>query len=301
MFTKAHLEQHNLISKKTSAVYDPGFTAALKQIPWVQWLEKSPPFDCRQEYLEKIHIWIHSTKLNKITGLERFSQQDLTVGTTQAFDEFYLRHSQRRLRFFRGEYAYHRRVGRTWRFLEDEALHADDAIIISWPFCSTGKKHEGMNAILDEALKLKLPVLIDSAYFGTCHGLDFDYRHPAIELVCFSLTKGLGLGDMRSGVRYSNYQDDFPIRQQNLFNHTILTDAKIGLYMMENFSPDFIALKYREAQASACLEAGIQSTPCMHLALGVDSQWEDYTIDDKYRRIGIRELVKAHFKTLRAT
>lgn len=296
MLTKELLESQNLVGKKTNAVFDPAFTKALKQVPWAEWLEKSPPFDCRKEYLQTLHEWIQASRLNSVRGLERFSERDLTIGTTQSFDEFYYRYADRRLRFFRGEYAYHRRIVKTWSFLEDAPLSDRDYLIISWPFCSTGAKHPRMDEILHQARQLRIPVLIDGAYFGTCQGLDFDFAHPAIEAVCFSISKSLGLGDIRSGIRYSFYTDDLPIRQQNRFNHTILADAKIGLYMMEKFSADYIPMQYREAQESVCREARLSPTPCMHLALGEESIWSDYKIDETYNRVGIRELVKARKK-----
>jgi hypothetical protein len=293
MLSQTHLEKNKLISTKTAAVYDPDFTKALAALPWAEWMRHSPPFDCRKEYLITIDRWIHSSQLNSMTGLQRLSERDLINGTTQAFDEFYFKYPTRRLRFFRGEYAYHRRIARSWAFLEDQPLRANDFVIVSWPFCSTGAKHPGLSALLDEALTQKTPVMIDAAYFGTCRGLEFDFSHPAIEAVCFSLTKGLGLGDLRSGIRYSNYQDQDPVRQQNLYNHTVLGAARIGLHMMERFSPDHIPEKYRNWQKDVCHEAGLTPTPCMHLALGKDPEWNQYRVDEMYNRVGIRELLKA--------
>lgn len=297
MLSRPHLEELKLIDRRTPSLYDPEFTKALAALPWADWLSKSPPFDCREEYLSTIDAWIHRTRLNSVMGLERFSERDLINGTTQGFDEHYFRYADRRLRFFRGEYAYHRRIVPDWAFLEDEALKENDTVIVSWPFCSTGAEHPSMRAMLDEALRLKVPVLVDAAYFGTCHGLAFDFSHPAIEAVCFSLSKGIGLGNIRSGIRYSFYKDDLPIRQQNRFNHTVLSAAKIGLHMMAAFGPDFLPEKYREIQAEVCKDAGLTPTPCMHLALG-GGDWSDYDIDGLYRRVGIRELVKARRKKL---
>lgn len=298
MLEKKFLEQNNLISRLTKAVFDPDFTRALKEVPWREWLSQSPPFDCRLEYLERIDRWIHSSRRNQVGGLGRFPERDLTIGTTQSFDEFYFRHRDRRIRFFRGEYAYHRRILPNFAFLEDEDLTAKDAVIVSWPFCSTGDRPQNLTEMLDTALALGVPVLVDAAYFGTCDGLTLDFSHPAIECVCFSLSKGVGLGDIRSGIRYSFYEDDLPIRQQNRFNHSVLADAKIGIHMMNLFSPDHIPEKYAAFQRAVCAEAGLQATPCMHLALASGPEWDDYKIDERYRRVGIRELVKARSKGL---
>lgn len=290
---REELEAKELISRKTNAVYDFRFIQLLKSLPWGEWYEQDRPLFCRERYLETIDRWIHQSKLNRIAGLERFHVRHLINGTTQTFDEAYFTHGARRLRFFRGEYAYHRRVFRNWLFLEDAPLQARDFVIVSAPFCSTGDVHPRMSELLDEAERLGVPVIVDCAYFGTCEDFYLDVSHPAIESVSFSLTKGLGMGDIRSGIRYSNLSGHTPISQQNEYDHTILAAARIGLYMMENVGPDFIPETYSRAQKSACQDAGLIPTKCMHLALAEDATWDEYRVDDLYRRVGIRNFVKA--------
>lgn len=290
--SKEVLEEAGLISKRTKAVYDYEFIKALRELPWREWFDHAETFRCRTDYLEAIPQWISSSRLNRIEGLERFKIRHLINGTTQTFDEAYQKYATRRLRFFKGEYAYHRRVVPEWKFLEDEPLASNDYVIVSAPFCSTGDVHPQMNEMLDQALRLQVPVIVDCAYFGTCVDLKLSVDHPAIESVSFSLSKGLGLGDIRSGVRFSNIKDKLPISQQNDYDHTVLCAAKIGLFMMNRFSPDQVPLKFRDAQLDVCRELGVTPTKCMHLALA-DQHWPDYMIDGTYYRVGIRDLVKA--------
>ncbi len=294
--TRVEAESANLIGPNTNAIYDYEFTLLLKNIPWAEWMTTTNALRCRPEFLHTFREWIASSRLNRIEGLKRFTQMDLINGTTQTFDEAYYKYAGRRLRFFRGEYAYHRRVGLKWEFIGDSPLAPGDFIIVSAPFCSDGRVPAGLDKILDEAHTLEVPVIVDCAYFGTCEGLELDVTHPAIESVSFSLTKGLGLGDIRSGIRFSNLEDQNPIRQQNIYDHTVLAAARIGLYMMERLGPDFIPLKYSEIQKQVCAELGLLPTPCMHLALGPGGVWENYRVDDKFQRVGIRNLVRARFK-----
>ncbi len=280
------------VTSKTQAVYDYQFVLRLKEAPISDWMSCSPPFSCKDEYLEKIDNLIHTSKLNTVKGLQRFSSRHLINGTTQSFDEAYHRYSKKRLRIFRGEYAYHKRVNPDYVYLEDEPLKENDFVIISFPFCSTGDKHELLEKTLNEAGRLNVPVEIDCAYFGTCHSIEFDFTHDAIKAVSFSLSKGMGMGDIRSGIRYSFYDDDYPIAQQNNYNHTVLLAAKMGIHMMDKFNFDYIPNTYREAQKSVCSELGVTATKCMHLAIGDKESFLDYLVDDKYYRLGIREAVK---------
>lgn len=292
---KENFIANNLISQKTQAIYDYDFIKALQKIPFAEWMSQPAPLRCRKEYLDFYKSWIHSSKLNTISGLERFSRHDLINGTTQTFDEAYFKYAHRRLRVFRGEYRYHMRTVSSWAFIDDEPLESGDYVIVSAPFCSLGDTHPEFYNILDTCWALQIPVIVDMAYFGTCEGFTLDVSHPAIESVSFSLSKGTGLGDIRSGIRYSNLNDNFPICQQNNYEHTVLLAAKVGLHMMQNFSPDFIPHRYSETQKRVCSLLNIQPTKCMHLALG-DSSWAAFSIDGLYNRIGLRELVRAEYK-----
>jgi hypothetical protein len=281
-----------MVLNRNFAVYDGLFFRALKEMPWNQWFrEEERPLYCRDQYLEKITHWILSSRLNRISGLERFPRRDLINGTTQTFDDAYFRHRNKRLRIFRGEYAYHRRVFANWKFLEDETLDKNDFVILSQPFCSSGDTHPHMDQLLREADRLGVPVILDCAYFGTCAEIDFRFEAECIESVSFSLTKGLGLGDIRSGIRFSNLQETGPIQQQNDYHHTVLAAARIGIYMMELFSSDHVPAKYKSAQLSICKDLQVQPTNCMHLALG-GKGWESFNVDDRFCTLGIRDLVK---------
>ena len=96
-----------LFQTRHNAIYDPEFQKHLANAPWKEWLSKPGYFEVKEEYLEKIDAWLHNSENNTLTGLDNFKTHDLIHGTTQAFDEAYYRHANRRLRIFRGEYAYH--------------------------------------------------------------------------------------------------------------------------------------------------------------------------------------------------
>lgn len=287
-----------LITQKTHAIYDYEFIKALQNMPLKEWLDSPAPFRCRPAYLEHYDQWIQTSTLNSVRGLDSFQRRDLINGTTQTFDEAYMKYSDKRLRVFRGEYRYHMRIAQQWAFIEDEPLQNGDYLIVSAPFCSTGDVHPQFAAILDSCASFNIPVIVDCAYFGTCENIHINVNHPAIESVSFSLSKGTGMGDVRSGIRYSNLDDNNPICQQNNYDHSVLFAARVGLYMMQSFSPDFIPLRYSNIQKSVCEKLGLTPTKCMHLALG-DARWDDYKIDERYNRVGIRELVRAEFKKQR--
>lgn len=284
------------LQKKTQAIYDVEFYNSLQEVPFGEWMSKPNPLSCRGEYLEKIEDGIHKSKLNSLKGLKRFSRKDLICGTTQSFDEAYFRYRNKRLRIFKGEYAYHLRVNPNLVFIEDAPLREGDYVITSLPFCSTGDIHPSLGKVLMESEALGIPVEVDCAYFGTCEGIQFDFDHPSIKAVSFSLSKGMGLGDIRSGIRFSDYDDNLPIAQQNNYNHTVLLAAKVGIFMLDRFDFDYIPRRYGESQKSVCEELNLTPTKCMHLALGNEEDYSEFIVDDLYYRVGLREVVKMRFQ-----
>jgi len=288
-----------LFRTKHNAIYDPEFQKHLADAPWKEWLSKPGYFEVRHQYLADIHNWIMSSKRNTVKGLTRFKYRDMINGTTQAFDEAYYRYSNRRLRILRGEYAYHKRVVKDFVFLDDEngnyiPIEENDWVITSYPFCGNGNIPPHFDQLQDDCLEKNVPLLLDCAWFGTCRDITIDVYHPAITEVCFSLTKGIGLGNIRSGIRYSNYEDNLPIRQQNDYNHLPLGAAQVGIWQMQKFGPDYIPNKYEKIYEHLCMTNNIMSSNCMMIGL-LDNNHKDYDhylIDGLYSKVGMREAVK---------
>ena len=318
---KRILKENSILFKdKHHAIFDPNFQKSLGELPWKEEFEASGFWECKEEFLKNIDSWIKSTKLNKIKGLDKFKQKHIIIGTTQALDESYFRYKDRRLRFYRGEYHYHRRIFNEWEFIDTEYPHDDiqepiqknDWVIISMPFCGNGNQVPFLQETLDSCLEKDVPVLIDCAWYGTCYDITIDVNHPAIKEVCFSLSKSLGLGHSRIGIRYSNFTDG-TIAVTNDYNHLTLSMAHIANHQMNNFSCDFIPNKYLNWHKELCKEFKLYETKCMHVALGPHEfpwiltemwdgfekmpEWKDTSLhfldDEKYVKIGIREALKA--------
>jgi len=308
-----HSLDKTLYQNKHSSLYDYEFQKHLAKAPWKEWLSESGYFEVKTEYLEAIHKWIHSTELNEIKGLDRFKHRDMISGTTQAFDEAYYRYSGKRLRILRGEYAYHKRVNKdsvdnlnivnNFEFLDDEQgnyrpVEENDWVITSYPFCGNGGIPPHWDTLQDDCLQKQVPILLDCAWFGTCRDINLDVNHSAITEVCFSLTKGIGLGNIRSGIRYSNYDDKLPIRQQNEYNHLPLGAAQIGLWQMQKFGPDYVQNKYHKVYEHICQIKSIQPTNCIHIGVLNKShpEYEYYLTDRVHSKVGMRNAVKDFYK-----
>ena len=292
---------NTLFIRGAYSLFDQEFRKCfLKKAPWEHWFDKGFPDmqSYQDDYLDRYPEWIASSKLNQFHGLENFPNRHLINGVTQMLDEFHFQclKKGRKIRFFQGEYPYNQNAigGNQESFIENHPLQKGDAVIISCPFSATGDVHPKFNWLLDKCNKLNIPVAIDCAFFGTCGGISVNFNHSCIERVAFSLTKGTGSGNYRSGIEFSKDHEGH-IAIQNDWHHNLHLNAAIGLFLMNEFSPDYIFKKYRETQKAVCLKYGLEPTACIHLALG-GKEWEYFNRDGVVNRVGIRRAVLKEYK-----
>jgi len=169
--------------------------------------------DLPDKFKKNFVNWILSSKLNSIKGLDNFNHISLTNGSIQIFDHFYLKYYQRRFRFFKDEFMYHKAVckhGRDYKFIEDDFIRSYDVVIISVPFTRKGKIHPDMFDILDACEESQIPVLLDFAHFPVAKNINVDLtKYQCIETLAFSLSKFCyGAEYLRIGVRMQKENTD---------------------------------------------------------------------------------------------
>lgn len=224
-------------------------------------------------YYDKYREWILSSKNNVIKGLDAFPIMAYSNGTTESFDKFYLKNATRRFRCFRGEYMYHRVAWRNyfpnWAFIDDEPLREGDAVVCSMPFADTGDVHERFNeGFLNECHAKGIPVLIDAAFYGIVGGLEFNFDHPAITDIAFSLSKTFPVNLIRIGVRFTREDDDDSLLVYHKTQYVNRLGAGIGLEFMNAWGPDDIYNTYRARQIGWCDRMGL--APSNSVIFGID-------------------------------
>lgn len=227
--------------------------------------------------------WILSTHNNSIAGLDKFTTLGYSNGTSESFDKFYLQNHNRRFRCFRGEYMYHRLAWDmhrfSWAYIDDEPIAANDAVIISLPFADTGWKHAGhTQQFLDQCHALGVPVLLDCAFFGICAGIEFDFNHPAITDVCFSLSKTAPVNLLRIGLRFTRpgFKDSLQVYHDSQYVNKL--GASVGLTVLNNIGPDDTYEIWRHRQLDFCSQMNLE--PSNTVIFGIDC---NHTYD-KYNR-----------------
>jgi hypothetical protein len=212
------------------------------------------------DFKNEMISWLLQSKLNQITGLNNFNRVDIINGCTQFIDCIYMKeHPQ----FIEGDYRYHQRLGN----FPIKNLKPNKLLIIAMPFPSIGDVHPKMIDILNEALEKNISVHIDGAWFTCCRDINFNVSHPAIKSVAISLSKGLGLGWNRIGLRWTKESNSDAITLMNDFRMNNRALANIGLYFIRNLLPDYLWNKHQERYYKICKDFNLIPTKSIYIAL----------------------------------
>ena len=249
------------------------------------------------EFCENYSNWIQSTKLNNLIGLENFKSKQYVHGTCQSFDFFYLSHIRKRMRCFKGDFAYHRLSWDkkfNWCYLEDDHIQTNDAVIMSIPFSDSGDIHQRTYEILDDCEKWGVPVFIDCAYMIMSRDIELDFNRECIQGVSFSMTKGFyGAEHLRIGLRLTKEFTDDPVEVFNQFEMINWIGPDIGLKLMNNFEVDYIQNKYYDKQIEICKELNIEPSKCAIFGITDKNnfKFKEYDRGTNWRRVCISSLL----------
>lgn len=211
----------------------------------------------------EVEKWILGSNLNELKGLNSFIRKDIIIGCTQFIDNIYMKGP---VQVLTNDYRYHQRLNYA-RFKDEGSLTPGIPLIIAMPFPQIGAPHTKMKEILDEALIKHINVHIDGAWISCCRDIHFDFSHPAIQSVGISLSKGLGLGWNRIGLRWTKQTNPDSISIMNDFHMNNRALAMIGLHFVRNFPSDYLWNSHGEKYYKICKDFNLTPTNSIYLAL----------------------------------
>ena len=238
--------------------------------------------------------WIKSSSLNTLIGVDEYKYAVFSQGTSEAFDKFYLKNSNRRFRCFRGEYLYHKLAWRdsyNWCYIEDADLDANDAVVISVPFADTGSKHLETEAILSKCTELGIPVLVDCAYYSISSNITVDLTHPCITDVTFSLSKMFPVAHARIGVRLTRNDCDDLLFVYDKAEYTNRISATLGLELIRTFSADYIVNKYKPVQEEYCKFLDVCPSDTILFGIAAKDKFTEYNRGCNTNRLGLHNFL----------
>lgn len=235
------------------------------------------------DFKKIFHQWILNSRLNNVKGLSAFPDRDIILGVTHYLDDLHL--TKKPVVVLENEYRYHwRLLGKSLHIKSPSQLNTGDNLILSLPFPYFGDMHPEMESIMEICNSRKVFAHIDSCWFGCCRDIKFNFDQPCIQSIGFSLSKSLGLGANRIGIRYSRSRWNGPVSLMNDFNMTNQVSVWMGLKFIQKFGADFWQNKYYKVYKQICRDFDLKPTKAIHLA------W------DEQGPVGLRPLLRSLVK-----
>ena len=207
--------------------------------------------------------WLFASKLNNLQGFDTFDRVDIINGCTQFIDNIYM---QGPVQVIRGDYKYHERLGLAYA-KDVGSLIPDIPLIVAMPFPSIGAPHHDMEEILHECKIKNIEVHIDGAWISCCRDINFDFNNEVIRSVGISLSKGLGLGWNRIGLRWTKNSKADSVTIMNDFNMNNRALAMIGLHFIRNLPVDYLWNTHGSNYYKVCKDFNLEPTKSNYLAL----------------------------------
>jgi hypothetical protein len=208
--------------------------------------------------------WFRSSKLNKIEGLEFFKRVDIITGCTQSIDTQYMKGP---VQILRGDYRYHERLNPNIEYSQHGSLKGGVPLILAQPFPSTGDTTRGFSDLMEEAFYKDVQVHIDGAWMSCSRDIRLNLIYIPIETVSLSLSKGMGLGWNRIGLRFTNNPEPDAITIMNDFKMNNRAPAMIALHFIRNLEPDYLWNTHGERYYKVCSDFNLTPTKSIYLAL----------------------------------
>ena len=205
--------------------------------------------------------FIFGSCLNTLTGIDKFPYVDLIIGCTQFIDNLYMKND---VQVLAGDYKYHQRLGNI-PIDHFSSLTPETPLILSLPLPS-GVVHPNIDEILDFCYVNRIPVHIDGAWITCSKDLYFNFDHPAIQSIGISLSKGLGLGWNRIGLRWSRQKEIDSISIMNDFHMECRMLTIIGNYILEHVEKDYLWYNYANEHRKICRDFNLAPTNAVHIA-----------------------------------
>lgn len=212
-----------------------------------------------------------STKLNQLSGLEKFEQVDIVIGCNHFIDNLILKHGLDGLQIFEYDYRYYSRLNPKIKYAELGNLVPGKPLLIAAPFPGALDLHRNWSAILDECEDKQIPVHLDCSWLGSASGIVIDFDRPCIHSVAMSLSKGLGMDWNRVGLRWSRRTD--PTDSITIMNHFGMIPhllVRAGITAVQQVPVDYLWNTYGKQYHDICKQLQLRPGKIIHAAMSLD-------------------------------
>tara|TARA_B100000424_G_C22898506_1_gene477913 strand:+ start:59 stop:952 length:894 start_codon:yes stop_codon:yes gene_type:complete len=246
------------------------------------------------DFLWDYGIWIQ--RGNNLVGYSDYKSKAYCNGTTEAFDKFYCRHTDKRLRLWRGEYFYHqiqrRELFNNFAWIDECAIMQGDVVAVSMPFSDTGNIPDDYDNVMQQCVDKEVPVLVDMAYLSLTKGITYNIHYPCIETVTTSLSKVFPVEHMRIGMRMNRESTDDTLDAyvKNDFPYVNTVGVEVGYRLIKHYEQNWVYNKWCREQQKICEELEVEPSNCVILGIDTKQLYPEYNRGGKTNRLCFSKL-----------
>jgi len=224
------------------------------------WYTKSQKPIEHDAFINKASEWFRSTKINSLSGVDKFPCVDIIMGCTHYIESLVSKHSWN-IQILPKDYAYYRVMGKQTTNPGD--LKSNIPLIVSLPNWYYGDRPD-WESVLKECEEKNIDIHVDCAWITVANDFNFNFDHPNIKSFAMSMSK-YDMTWNRIGLRWSRQRtmdSCTVISAQRKYNE--LTTA-CGSFIMDNIERDYGWNKYGELNKKICEQLDVSQTKFVYV------------------------------------
>jgi hypothetical protein len=215
--------------------------------------------------------YLTSSKRNQLLNIDQMPHIDIIIGCQHFIDNLLLKYGLSNLQILEYDYKYYNRLNSNIIYALPGKLVPGIPLLIAAPFPGYLDLHPQWNDIIDECNNKSIDVHVDGAWLGAATDITINLAEPCIKTFAQSLSKGLGLGWNRIGLRWSKqYDPSDSISILNQFNMIPQLLVRVGLSAMNQIPVDYLWNSYEEKYFDICKSLKLRPTKIIHAAKSLD-------------------------------
>ena len=233
-----------------------------------------------KDFLTDYSNWIQVG--NNLQGISDYKCLAYSNGTTETFDKFYQKHTDKRLRLWRGEYFYHqiqrRELFKDFAWIEDEPIRDGDVVAVSLPFSDTGNIPKDYDTVMTQCVAHDVPVLVDMAYLNLTKDVTYNITYSCIKTIATSLSKVFPVEHMRIGMRLNRdtTDDTLDAYTNNDSPYVNTIGIHVGHRLIKQYEQNWVYNKWYHKQEEICKQLDVEPSNCVIFGVDTKEKFPEY-------------------------
>ena len=220
-----------------------------------------------EDFIAKSKEWFLSTKINNVTGVQKFPNVDIIMGCTHYIESLASRRKWN-IQILEKEYVYYQLMGK--RSTKIGQLEPGVPLIVSLPNYYYGNRPD-WEAVLKECEQKEIDIHIDCAWLIAAKGFELDLDHPNIKSFAMSTSK-YNMAWNRIGLRWSKQRTMDSVTLINQQRKYYGLSTACGAFLMDNIARDYGWSTYGELNKVICDKLDLEPTMYFYVVKDKDGK-----------------------------